>query len=378
MSQMTVFSEMQRKTVATALTLLATVFVVLVVAAVLVLLGCFLSYFSHVFMPIVVAAIAALVMKPYYKWTYQHTGQRAVLAVLLVYASILLPLMAFAWFFGSILVEQAGGLLRQGIDLARTSWERLMEHWPEWREQVSHLELDQRLEAMLEEQMDVISGAVLTAFKWSLSAGAGAFRFITGLFSWAIFPIYMGFFLASQGIPRSRWEDLLPFCRAQLRQDIVYLGEEFINIMVSFFRGQLVIAFLQGLLYALGFSVIGLKYGFVIGLLLGLLNIVPYLGSIIGLSVVLPLALFQVGGGWGLVLAAIIVFSAVQAIESYALTPRIMGDRTGLHPLVIIVAIFFWGTALGGIWGMILAIPLTAFGVVFWRLLKEKYMQELL
>jgi hypothetical protein len=58
------------------------------------------------------------------------------------------------------------------------------------------------------------------------------------------------------------------------------------------------------------------------------------------------------------------------------LTPKIMGDRTGLHPMVIIVAIFFWGTALGGILGMILAIPLTAFLVVFWRLAKEKYISE--
>ena len=65
-----------------------------------------------------------------------------------------------------------------------------------------------------------------------------------------------------------------------------------------------------------------------------------------------------------------------QLIESYLLTPRIMGDRTGLHPVAIIVAIFFWGSALGGILGMILAIPLTAFLVVFWRMVKEKYIQE--
>jgi len=64
-------------------------------------------------------------------------------------------------------------------------------------------------------------------------------------------------------------------------------------------------------------------------------------------------------------------------VEGYFLTPKIMGDRTGLHPVVIIVAIFFWSTALNGIMGMILAIPLTAFLVVFWRLAREKYMREL-
>ena len=70
------------------------------------------------------------------------------------------------------------------------------------------------------------------------------------------------------------------------------------------------------------------------------------------------------------------VFAVVQMIEGYLLTPKIMGDRTGLHPVAIILAIFFWGSALNGILGMILAIPLTAFLVVVWRLAREKYIQE--
>ncbi len=76
-------------------------------------------------------------------------------------------------------------------------------------------------------------------------------------------------------------------------------------------------------------------------------------------------------------LAVLIVFAIVQAIEGYLLTPKIMGDRTGLHPVVIIFAIFFWGSAFGGIMGMIVAIPLTAFLVVFWRLARDKYVREL-
>jgi predicted PurR-regulated permease PerM len=158
---------------------------------------------------------------------------------------------------------------------------------------------------------------------------------------------------------------------------VVYLIREFVNIVVAFFRGQLVIAFLQGVLYAIGFSAIGLRYGFVLGLVLGLLNVIPYLGSMIGLGVGLPLGYFQDGGGWPLAVGVLVVFTVVQLIEGYLLTPKIMGDRTGLHPLVIIVAVFFWGSALQGILGMILAIPLTAFLVVFWRLAKDKYIGEL-
>src|SRR5690606_25270833 len=103
-------------------------------------------------------------------------------------------------------------------------------------------------------------------------------------------------------------------------------------------------------------------------------NIIPYLGSIIGLALVLPIAWFQPEGGVYPFTGALAVFAFVQIIEGYLLTPKIMGDRTGLHPMVIIIAIFFWGTALNGLLGMILAIPLPAFHVVAWRLVRQKYL----
>jgi predicted PurR-regulated permease PerM len=153
---------------------------------------------------------------------------------------------------------------------------------------------------------------------------------------------------------------------------------EFVNIVVAFFRGQLIIAFLQGVLFALGFSLVGLRYGLVLGLALGFLNVIPYLGSMLGLAISLPLALFQPRGGLHLLAAVLAVFVVVQLVEGYVLTPRVMGDRTGLHPVAIIVSVFFWGSALGGILGMILGIPLSAFLVVFWRLARDKYLGELL
>jgi predicted PurR-regulated permease PerM len=203
------------------------------------------------------------------------------------------------------------------------------------------------------------------------------FQLGAALIGWFILPVYLGFFLAARVPTRKKAEASLPFLKPETRNSVVFLAAEFVNILVSFFRGQLLIGLLQGILYAIGFTLMGLQYGFVLGLLLGFLNIVPYLGSIIGLAVALPLAFFQTDGGWKLLLLVISVFTVVQLIESYFLTPRIMGKRTGLHPLVIIIAIFFWGSVLGGIVGMILAIPLTAFLVVFWRLLKEKYVKEI-
>jgi predicted PurR-regulated permease PerM len=161
----------------------------------------------------------------------------------------------------------------------------------------------------------------------------------------------------------------------------VFLIREFVGILVAFFRGQLLIGLFMGVGYAIGFQISGLKFGLALGLLFGLLNVVPYLGSIIGIATAILIACLQPAGiaetgEWGILIGCGITFGVVQVVESYLLTPRIMGRQTGLHPVVIIVAIFFWGTALGGILGMIFGIPLTAFIIIAWRLLRRKYLLD--
>ena len=88
----------------------------------------------------------------------------------------------------------------------------------------------------------------------------------------------------------------LTFLSPGVREDLVFLVREFIAIVVAFFRGQLLIGLIMGVLFAAGFTVVGLKFGLIVGLAFGILNIVPYLGTIIGLCVSLPLALFQPDG----------------------------------------------------------------------------------
>ena len=115
-------------------------------------------------------------------------------------------------------------------------------------------------------------------------------------------PVYLCFFLIVEPDRFRKLDHLFPFLKPRTREDVVYLIQEFIDILVAFFRGQLVIAFLQGALFAIGFQVAGLRYGLVLGLMLGFLNIIPYLGSIVGLAVALPIAYWQEGGGIQLVI----------------------------------------------------------------------------
>ena len=366
----------QRATIAAALTVLSAVVILAAIGAGLLILGVFFRTFSNVFLPVAVAGVAALVVKPYYDWLLRWTRLPRVVGVALVLASLLVPLVAVGWLFGAILVDQLGDLLHkvpEWWDAAR-AWGSA--HWPDIAEFFRSHPWGIRIrEAIVAQREHLLAGLQLFGGR-ALSVGAGALRGLGTLFAWAVVPVYFAFFLMADPAQWFQGRTILPFLKPDTRDDVMFLAREFVSIIVAFFRGQILIAFLQGVLFAVGFSVVGLRYGLLLGLLLGFLNVIPYLGSIVGLSAALPLAFFQPGGGWRLLLAVIVVFIVVQSIEGYLLTPKIMGDRTGLHPMAIMVAIFFWGAALGGILGMILAIPLTAFLVVSWRLLRERYITE--
>lgn len=370
-------SDRQRSTISAALTIVAACVIVAAVGFVFWLLAKFVSEFASVIMPLTVAAIAALVFRPYYDLLRHKLHLPDWAAVTAVFLSILVPLGAFGWFFGAKIINQTNEIVRRMPELLESLNTTLRSNLPEVIAFVERHNLDEAMDSAIQGGRQQITQGLRAVGSGAVSAGAGALSILGSALAWLVLPVYFGFFLMAGGMELSRLKDHLPFLKPNTRNDLVYLVEQFVDIIVAFFRGQIIIAFLQGLLFAIGFSFAGLQYGFLIGLVLGFLNVIPYLGNILGLGVALPLALLQPEGGWARVGFVLAVFALVQTIEGYFLTPRIMGERTGLHPMAIIVAIFFWGTALSGILGMILAIPLTAFLVVFWRLAREKYVREL-
>ena len=369
-------SERQRATVAAAATIAAAAVILAAVAALFWAIGSFFAAFSNVFLPLAVAAVLAFVLRPYYELLNERLRFPKILAVAVVLLSLLLPIAGFAWFFGAMAASQIDALIEE----APAAWDWIVQQTAELSPRITEfLETNsiaiQLREALENGESNLLAGFGIvgdTALDVLRSIGAG----LASLFAWAVLPVYLCFFLIIEPDRFRKLDHLFPFLKEKTRGDVIYLIQEFIDILVAFFRGQLVIAFLQGALFAIGFSIVGLRYGLVLGLMLGFLNIIPYLGSIVGLAVALPIAFAQAGGGLPLVIWVLVVFVLVQLIEAYVLTPRIMGDRTGLHPMAIIVAVFFWGSALNGIAGMILAIPLTAFLVVFWRLARDRYIGE--
>lgn len=370
-------SPRQSATAGMAITAISAAVILSVLLGSFMLLARFVAVFSSVFLPLFVALILALVVRPVQQVFLDRLRFPPAASVVAVFLTILLPFGVFLWFFGALAASQLTALLQRLPELTNDIRVFFATHWPQVEAFWSQYGMAGRVEELLSTEGDSILNAMRNMTRSAFSAGASAFRSVAGALSWFVLPVYLAFFLMTPPFPRKDWAELLPFLKEDTRKDVVYLIREFINIIVSFFRGQLIVALGQGLLFAIGFALVGLQHGFIIGLLLGFLNIIPYLGSMIGLAIALPLSFFQTDGGVTRLGLVIVVFVIVQLIESYYLTPKVMGDRTGLHPLMIIVALFFWGTAFNGITGMILAIPLTAFLVVFWRLAKTKYITEL-
>lgn len=366
----------QKATTAAAITLGATLVVILFIGAIIWILASFVGTFKNVLLPPVTAGILAMLVRPYFERLLKLCRGSRAGALALFFLTALIPLGLLLWLTGTFVVRQLDLMFEELPVMVNAMQETARSHWPEITALLEKYGMRAGLEGVIENPGQMAANALQAAVEHLTHSIVSMSQSISTLLSWAVLPVYIAFFLMARPFKPQQLDDFLPFLKAETRKDVVYLFDQFVGILLTFFRGQIIIALAQGVLLAIGFFVVGLPYGLVIGMLLGILNIIPYLGSIAGLAVALPLAYFSDGGGVLRIGLVLVVFGAVQAIEAYVLTPRIMGERTGLHPALIIFAVFFWGTALGGILGMMLAIPLTAFAVVFWRLLKKKYIQE--
>jgi predicted PurR-regulated permease PerM len=175
----------------------------------------------------------------------------------------------------------------------------------------------------------------------------------------ALIPVYAFYFLLEKQGISSRWTDYLPVADSRFKTELVFVLESINNYLISFFRGQVLVATCDGLLYGLGFLLVGIQYAALIGVVAVFLTMIPYIGALVICLTALTISIFQYGD-WRHPLLVLAVFACVQTLEGLVISPRIMGGRVGLHPVTIIIAVMAGTTLLGGLLGGILAIPLTA------------------
>ncbi len=202
--------------------------------------------------------------------------------------------------------------------------------------------------------------------RFSAKAGGWLFGQVGKVASWfgilaglALVPVYAFYFLLEKHGIRDRWTDYLPVQDSTFKNELVFVLQSINDYLIAFFRGQLLVAICDGVLYTIGFTLVGLPYALLLGVASMALTMIPFLGSILTCGAALVIALVQYGD-WLHPLLVLVVFGVVQALEGLVISPRIMGGRVGLHPLAIIVALMVGMTLFGGLLGGILAIPLAA------------------
>jgi predicted PurR-regulated permease PerM len=169
-----------------------------------------------------------------------------------------------------------------------------------------------------------------------------------------------------------KWRDLLEeLIPPRFRVPFSRLFDESGRILESYVRGQLLVGLIMAVFYGLGFWLLGVPAWAGIALLAGLLNAIPYVGTLLGLGLAGGFTIANGGGVWDLA-AVVGVFVAVQTLEAYVLTPRIIGGRLNLHPMAVFLALLIGGK-LFGLLGIVIAIPTVAIGKVFLKFLRELY-----
>lgn len=191
-------------------------------------------------------------------------------------------------------------------------------------------------------------------------------RFLGGVFSVAalffLVPLYTYYFLFVLGDLHHGIQRYFPRReRARLERVFHRIGE----VISSFFRGRLAVALLKGLFLACGLTLVGMPYGFLFGMLSGVLSIIPFVGAFGGFALALLVGILD-HGVIGALWRAGLVFGAGELVEGYLLVPKILGDRLGLHPLVVFFSLLAGGAALGML-GLLIALPLTATLVILFQ-----------
>src|SRR6266478_6287391 len=222
----------------------------------------------------------------------------------------------------------------------------------------------QRIQAYVEKQMPKLEQGLPMVLRklWDiLKKSIGGFLGVTGfLLSLILVPIYLFFLLNEKPRIQQRWKDYLPLRESPLRDEVAEVLSEINRYVTAYFRGQLLVCLVDGILIGTVLTIFpGLNFAPLIGVLVVILTMVPYIGIIICWVPAVLIAAFQ-WGDWTHPLIVTGIFILIQNLEGIFYAPRIVGNSVGLHPMTVIVSIFVWGLIIGGVLGPLLAVPLTA------------------
>jgi len=343
----------------------------------LVIMSCIwlLNFLADVLLPFVIAASLAYFINPLVVWVQKrvkHRGLAIACSFLMVTVILAVALAYVVPKFYTEMHSMAQLLHKMTVEsnLDEAAKKRLPpEVWDAIREPLRSEWL--RSQFSNPEVLQAIKGSAQKILPGLLRVIQGTASLLFSLVGLVVIGLYLVFILMEYPNYRRSWKLLLP---PAARTTISVFVKDFDRALSQYFRAQALIASIVAILFAIGFKCIGLPMALILGILLGLLNMVPYL-QIVGL---LPCFFLVVVQGLEtnqsfLQLGAyvLVVFGVVQVIQDAILVPKIMGKASGLSPAMMLLSLSIWGKLLG-LFGLVIAIPITCLCLAYYRQLLQK------
>jgi predicted PurR-regulated permease PerM len=349
-------TEKQARVIWFSLTALAIAAVIMLGALLVWGLGWLVNQLASVIFPLAIAAVLACLLDPVVDFLERRRIPRIRAILLVFFALLMLVLILLATVVPQLVIE-IKSLVQQMPAYAGKLRDYLMtavaqSAYAERAREALASDVGEKLQAWLAVTVPVVSGWLFL----QLQRAASWVGFLIGLL---LVPVYLFYFLHEKSGIQRKWSDYLPLNESRAKDEVVFVLTSINDALIVFFRGQVLVALCTGTMLAIAFSILGLNYAILLGAVAAILGIMPYLGAIACLLLALVLSAVQFGD-WLHPLLVLGIFGVVQLIEGFVVSPKIIGDRVGLHPLTIIIAVLVGTTLMGGILGGVLAIPLTA------------------
>ncbi|MFW5965956.1 MAG: AI-2E family transporter [Persicimonas sp.] len=308
--------------------------------------------------PLLASIVLAYMLAPLIEWL-ERRGASRTLGIALVLASTVGTFVVVGLFLVPPLVEQIRTIVTQLPDLVET----IENQWVPWIEENLQTELPASVRGAVERYGEEVRASLPDllerAGRWSVGAVSTTGQVLLTLFNLILVPLFTFYFLHGFERFQDSAVEWLPVRRRDYTIEVLARMDRAVG---QWFRGQVQVAVLMGILFALGLSItfaiggIDPKLGIAIGIISGLLNIVPYFGQLIAIILTSLVVLLQ-WPGFGPVLAIVAVFVLINLLEGYVIVPRVVGTKVDLSPIAVIILLLIGGE-LAGIVGILLIIPL--------------------
>ena len=323
-----------------------------------------LWFLGPVLLPFIAGGAVAYILDPVAD-RLERLGLPRVAATAVITLFAVLTLVLLVAIVLPILAEQITALVRAGPELVAALRDWLSVRFPAL---VAEDGIVRTGLANLGELLGERGGELAQQLLAGVSGVLGMLVFVV------VVPVVAFYLLLDWDRMVARIDDLLPRDHVGT---IRALAREVDATLASFVRGQGTVCLILGTFYSVALMAVGLQFGLIVGAIAGLITFIPYVGAIVGGALAIGLALFQFWGEWGMIALVAGIFVAGQFIEGNILTPKLVGDSVGLHPVWLLFALAAFGAVYGFV-GMLVAVPVAAALGVVARFLVAEYKESLL